>query len=254
MTEKSDIEMSIWHVRLHKQAYADLERTREAATQAQVYLRMKRGEMAQRFANHLDKPATRQRGRKKASEGPLTPIPLTVGEQMLLEFQMGILDFQEVQAANMEIMHLEATERYRNLVAIMEKKLDEGWDTEVRDFYNMFRVGPVGDGGGDGDGGGGEDMVGVRGGAGGEVRENQVGSSPSHWQRQKSPRVEVEVVVVVRASLRQEVKVPVREGWQGESGLNRLSLQKGSLTVTLRGRLRGEEGRGLGKAVDLAPF
>ena len=217
MSKMSEIDMNILHVKLHKQAYEDLLATRESASQAQVYLKMKRGEMAQRFANALNKPATRQRGKKKAAEGPLTPIPMIVGEQMLLEFQTGILDYQEVQAANLDIMHLQATERYTNLVSHLKSKLDAGFDTEVRDFYDLFGGGGVrgeeevgGGGGKEGDGkgavGGGQTGVFVReeepevnapadlseqgGGAGDEGGFRTGGASPRQGGRVKGSRGE----------------------------------------------------------------
>ena len=77
---------------MHHAAWKDLKVAGVFAKEAAVFLKMKRGGLVHRFANALDKPATRGRAKKKAAEGPLTPIPLTVGEQLLLEFQLGVLD------------------------------------------------------------------------------------------------------------------------------------------------------------------
>ena len=86
MSRISDIELNILHMQLHHATWKDLEATGVSAKEAAIFLKMKRGELAHRFANALDKPATRGRAKKKAAEGPLMPIPLTVGEQLLLEF------------------------------------------------------------------------------------------------------------------------------------------------------------------------
>ena len=121
MATLSEIQLQVLHVQLHQTAWKDLEQTSEDAKEYMVYLKIKRGEMAQRFANSLDKPATRARAKAKAS-GPLTPIPMTEGEQMLMNFQMGVLDHQQSLVDKLEVKKMEMRLRMENMVAEMEPR------------------------------------------------------------------------------------------------------------------------------------
>ena len=83
-----------------------------------MYLKIKRGEMALRFANSLQKPASRARGKVNAAS-PLTPIPMTVGEHMLANFQMGVLDHQQSICDILDVRRAEMRDRLTHMVAQM---------------------------------------------------------------------------------------------------------------------------------------
>ena len=138
MAGLSEIELLMLHMKGHLQAWIDLVGAHTTSKEAKVFLKMKRGELIRRFTKDLNKLATRARGKAKA-KGPFTPIPITTGEQMLLDFELGALYYQEGISALMDVKIMEATERLEGIVSETMPRLDEERDPIVAEMYLLFR-------------------------------------------------------------------------------------------------------------------